>query len=50
MSVQVLEQILCLFAAIGFQNLEFQFFQDVDDQHAHDGIVFDDKDGGGVGG
>ncbi len=39
---QVLQQVQGRLTAVGFLDREFQFFEDIDDQHAHDGIVFDD--------
>ncbi|MNR27751.1 hypothetical protein D3C85_1450370 [compost metagenome] len=44
MLVIILECLQRLFAAIGLKHLELQLLQHIDNQHAHDGIVFDDKD------
>ncbi|MNF56981.1 hypothetical protein D3C84_384910 [compost metagenome] len=41
---RILERFQRLFAAIGLKHLELQFLQHIDNQHAHDGIVFDNKD------
>ncbi|MNE90130.1 hypothetical protein D3C80_1876110 [compost metagenome] len=49
MLVRVLDNFQRLFAAIGLKDFELQLLQHVDNQHAHDGIVFDDKDSGSVG-
>ncbi|MNR32423.1 hypothetical protein D3C85_1500090 [compost metagenome] len=50
MLVFIVEKLQCLFAAIGLEHLELQFLQHINDQHADDGIVFDDKDDGRIGG
>ncbi|MNP67043.1 hypothetical protein D3C76_1628260 [compost metagenome] len=50
MLVLILENRQRLLAAIGLKDLVLQLLQHVDDQHAHDGIVFDDQEGGGIGG
>ena len=39
---RILDDIQRLLAAGGLKHVEVEFFEHVDDQHTHDGIVFDD--------
>ncbi|MCY1312435.1 hypothetical protein D9M70_628610 [compost metagenome] len=42
----IIEKFQRLLASVRLQNLEFQLLQHIDDQHAHNVVVFNDQDDG----